>query len=68
MRKLENSVIPCSAEINLTGIPTVRNVTEINFTSGTQKFQKETEIPVKTPEIPVKVRKLRVPYKRRPFI
>ena len=40
MRKPENSVILCSAEINLTGIPTVRNVTEINCTSETLKFRK----------------------------
>ena len=39
MRKLENSVILCSAEINLTGIPTVGNVTEINCTSKTRKFR-----------------------------
>ena len=38
MRKLENSVIPCSAEIDLTRIPTVGNVTEINCTSKTWKF------------------------------
>ena len=30
MRKLENSVILCSAEIDLTGIPTNRILTEIN--------------------------------------
>ena len=40
MRKSENSVIPCSAEIDLTGIPTVGNVTEINLTSETQKFRR----------------------------
>ena len=97
MRKPENSVIPCSAEINLNGIMTVGNLTEINLTSETRKFPRylteiltemvpeismkfpelqeitrkirtEMEIPVKTPEIPVKVRKLRVPYKQRPFI
>ena len=39
MRKSENSVILCSAEIDLTGIPTVRNVTVINCTSKTQKFR-----------------------------
>ena len=39
MRKSENSVIPCSAEIDLTGIPTVGNVTEINCTSETRKFR-----------------------------
>ena len=38
MRKSENSVIPCSAEIDLTGIPTVGNVAEINHTSETRKF------------------------------
>ena len=38
MRKTENSSIPCSAEINLTGIPTVGNVTEINCTSKTRKL------------------------------
>ena len=39
MRKPENSVIPCSAEINLNGITTVVNLTEINLTSETQKFR-----------------------------
>ena len=39
MRKPENSVIPCSMEIDLTRIPTVGNVTEINLTSKTQKFR-----------------------------
>ena len=34
----------------------------------TKKFWKEMEIPVKTPEIPVKVRKLWGLYKQRPFI
>ena len=97
MHKPENSIIPCFATIDLTGILTVGNVTEINCTSKTwklrgnlmeilmemlpeistkfpelqeitRKFQKETEIPVKTPEIPVKVLKLWVPYKRRLFI
>ena len=95
MSKMENSGIPCSAEIDLTGIPTVGNVTEINCTSKTRKlcgnlteiltkemvpeistkfpelpelpeiahkFRKETEIPVKTLEIPVKVRKLQVSF------
>ena len=38
MHKSENYVILCSAEIDLTGIPTVGNVTEINCTSETQKF------------------------------
>ena len=37
MHKLENSVIPCPAEIGLTGIRTVGNVTEINSTSETRK-------------------------------
>ena len=45
MRKSENSVIWCSAEIDLTGIPTVGNVTEINCTSETWKFRRNlTEI------------------------
>ena len=35
MRKPENSVIMCSAEIDLNGITTVRNLTEINCTSET---------------------------------
>ena len=35
MCKSENSVIPCSAEIDLNGIPTVGNLTEINWTSET---------------------------------
>ena len=39
MRKPENSFIPCSTEIDLTGILTVRNVTEINCTSKTQKLR-----------------------------
>ena len=39
MRKLENSVILCSVEINLNGITTVGNLTEINWTSETRKFR-----------------------------
>ena len=39
MRKPENSGIPCSAEIDLTGIPTVGNVMEINCTSKTRKLR-----------------------------
>ena len=39
MRKPENSGIPCSAEIELTGILTVGNVTEINCTSETRKLR-----------------------------
>ena len=33
IRKPENSVIPSSAEIDLNGITTVGNLTEINWTS-----------------------------------
>ena len=45
MRKSENSVIPCSAEINLNGISTVGNLTEINWTYKTWKFRRNlTEI------------------------
>ena len=45
MRKLENSVIPCSMEIDLTRITTVGNVTKINCTSETWKFRRNlTEI------------------------
>ena len=40
MLKSENSVIPCSAEIDLTKIPTVGNVTEINSNSETRKFHR----------------------------
>ena len=39
MRKPENSVIPCSAEIDLNRITTVGNLTEINWTSKTRKFR-----------------------------
>ena len=39
MRKLENSVIPCSAEIDLNRIPTVGNLMEINWTSKTRKLR-----------------------------
>ena len=39
MRKPENSVIPCSEEIDLNGITTVGNLTEINWTSETRKFR-----------------------------
>ena len=39
MHKPENSVIPCSTEIDLTGIPTVGNVIEINRTSETRIFR-----------------------------
>ena len=39
MCKPENSVITCSAEIDLNGITTVGNLTEINLTSETQKFR-----------------------------
>ena len=39
MHKPENSGIPCSAEIDLIGIPTVGNVSEINCTSKTQKLR-----------------------------
>ena len=39
MRKPENSVIPCSAEIDLNGITTVGNLTEINLTYKTWKFR-----------------------------
>ena len=39
MCKSENSVILCSAEIDLTRIPTVGNVTEINCISETRKFR-----------------------------
>ena len=38
MRKSENSVIPCSAEIDLTGILTNGILTEINWISETRKF------------------------------
>ena len=41
MHKSENSVIPCSTEIDLTGIPTVGNVTEIKL------YFRNTEIPRK---------------------
>ena len=45
MRKSENYVILCSAEINLTGIPTDGILTEINWISETQKFPRNlTEI------------------------
>ena len=40
MRKLENSVIPCSAEIDLNGIPTVGNLTEINRTYIIRKLRR----------------------------
>ena len=33
------SGIPCSAEIDLNGIPTVGNLTEINRASETRKFR-----------------------------
>ena len=39
MHKPENSVIPCSAEIDLNGITNVGNLTEINLTSETRKFR-----------------------------
>ena len=39
MRKSENSVIPCSADIDLNGIPTVGNLMEINRTSKTRKLR-----------------------------
>ena len=39
MCKSENSVIPCSAEIDLNGITTVGNLMEINWTSKTWKFR-----------------------------
>ena len=38
MRKSENSIIPCSVEIDLNGIPTLGNLMEINPTSETQKL------------------------------
>ena len=38
MCKPENSVIPCSAEIDLNWITTVGNLTEINCTSETRKL------------------------------
>ena len=34
----EISVIPCFAKIHLNGIPTVGNLTEINWTFKTRKF------------------------------
>ena len=39
MRNSEISVIPCSAEIDLNGIPTIGILTKINCTSKTQKFR-----------------------------
>ena len=39
MRKPENCVIPCSAEIDLNKITTVGNLKEINLTSETRKFR-----------------------------
>ena len=39
MRKSENSVIPCSMEIDLNGIPTVGYLMEINWTSETRKLR-----------------------------
>ena len=47
---------------NCSAIPKFPELPEI-----TQKLQREMEIPVKTPEIPVKVCKLRVPYKQHLF-
>ena len=38
MRKPENSGIPCFTKIDLTWIPAVGNVTEINCTSKTRKL------------------------------
>ena len=38
MCKPENSIIPCFAKIYVNGIPTVGNLTEINWTSETRKF------------------------------
>ena len=38
MRKPENSIILCSADIDLNRITTVGNLTEINLTSETRKF------------------------------
>ena len=40
MHKPENSVIPCSAEIDLNGITTVGNLTEIHLTSETREFRR----------------------------
>ena len=55
MRNLEISGILCSAEIDLNGILTVGNVTEINWTSKTRKFRGNvTEILMEiVPEIPL---------------
>ena len=53
----------CSAILKFPELPELLELPEI-----TRKLRKETEIPVKTPSIPVKVRKLQVPYKLRPFI
>ena len=39
MRNLEISIIPCSVEIDLIGIPTVKNVMKINRGSKTRKFR-----------------------------
>ena len=39
MRNSEISVIPCSAEIDLNGIPTIGILTKINCTSKTRKFR-----------------------------
>ena len=46
MCKPENSIIPCFAKIDLNGIPTVGNLTEINWTfKETQKLLRNlTEI------------------------
>ena len=45
MCKPENSVIPCFAKIGLNGIPTDRNLTEINWTFKTRKLRRNlTEI------------------------
>ena len=45
MRKSENSVIPCSAEIDLTEIPTNGILAEINWISVTRKLGRNlTEI------------------------
>ena len=39
MHEPENSVIPCSTEIDLNGFTSLGNLTEINWTSETQKFR-----------------------------
>ena len=40
MRNSEISGIPCSTEIDLNGIPTIGNVTEINRASETRKLRR----------------------------